>query len=143
MPDLWQLAAAFALKVGDRAGANFILEGGLEWAQSCGDTVWATRYRLDRAVHLLIENKTEAAWSELAVCRSLIAGPPQHLDELAPSRDSHPGFHEPPQSMNAVRKPPIIQRRRLIEHLGLLFQQRQIMQRVWLRTALRGVQPAL
>ncbi|TPV99612.1 MAG: hypothetical protein USCAAHI_00944 [Beijerinckiaceae bacterium] len=32
--------------------------------------------------------------------------------------------------MNTVRKSPIVQRRRLIERLGLLFQQRQIMQGV-------------
>jgi hypothetical protein len=52
---------------------------------------------------------------------------PQHLDELAPPHGPHPGFHEPPQPMNTVRKPPIIQGRRLIERLGLLFQQGQIM----------------
>src|SRR5208282_599865 len=55
---------------------------------------------------------------------------PQYLDELAPSHGPHPSFHEPPQPMNAVRKPPIVQRRRLIERLGLLFEQRQIMQRI-------------
>ena len=32
--------------------------------------------------------------------------------------------------MNAVRKPPIVQGRRLIERLGLLFEQHQIMQRI-------------
>jgi hypothetical protein len=31
---------------------------------------------------------------------------PQNLDELAPSHYPHPGFHEPPQPMNAIRKPP-------------------------------------
>jgi len=40
---------------------------------------------------------------------------PQHLDELAPSRGPHPGFHEPPQPMNAVRKSPIVQGCRLVE----------------------------
>ena len=55
---------------------------------------------------------------------------PQYLDELAPSRGPHPSFYEPPQPMNAIRKSPIVQRRRLIERLGLLFEQRQIMQRI-------------
>jgi hypothetical protein len=32
--------------------------------------------------------------------------------------------------MNAVRKSPIVQRRRLIERLGFLLEQRQIMQRI-------------
>ncbi len=54
----------------------------------------------------------------------------QDLNELAPSGVPHPDFHQPPQPMNTFRELPPVQRRRLIERLALVFQQRQVVQRI-------------
>jgi hypothetical protein len=54
----------------------------------------------------------------------------KHLNELAPACIAHPRFHQPPQAMNAIGEPPAVERRSLVERLALVFQQRQIMQRI-------------
>jgi len=63
----------------------------------------------------------EFAYTVLDLVLMEVLHQPQHLDELAPSGRPHPRFHESPQPMNTVRKSPIVQRRRLVERLGLLF----------------------
>ena len=52
----------------------------------------------------------------------------KHLDEPATSPIPHPRFHQPPRTMNAVRKPPVVQRRGLIKRLALVLQQGEVMQ---------------
>ena len=54
----------------------------------------------------------------------------QHLDELAASGVAHPRLHQPAQPVNAVGELPVVERRGLIERVALVFQQRQIVQRI-------------
>ena len=52
----------------------------------------------------------------------------QHLNELAASGIAHPGFHQPPQTMDAFCELLAVQRGGLIESPALVFQQGQIVQ---------------
>ena len=51
---------------------------------------------------------------------------PQHLDELAFAPVAHAAFQHAAQIGEGRRQGPALQRRRLIERAGLLFNQRQI-----------------
>ena len=55
---------------------------------------------------------------------------PQHLDELALAAVAHAGFQQMAQVLEGLGQIPALQRRRLIERVGLGLDQREIMQRV-------------
>ena len=55
---------------------------------------------------------------------------PQHLHVFPPAAFAQPRFHLPPQLVKLFRQLPALKRRGLIQRIGLLLQQRQIVQRI-------------
>src|SRR5271167_1642076 len=54
----------------------------------------------------------------------------QNLHKLALTLLAHPGFQKTPQRQELLRQPPAGQRRRLVERVDLLLDQRQVVQRL-------------